>query len=121
MACILYIDPDVSVATSVVDYFAHAGTLQVQHVPSATHALQYLEATTPKLVILETALGKNGGLEFIHEFLSYPEWQHIPVVVFTQQNLQTYAARLKTLGVHSVLYKPQTSLQQLLKTVQQAL
>lgn len=120
MTHVLYIDPDSSLAASVTDYFA-ASTITVRTAANATQALQQLEQALPQVVILETALGKNSGLEFLHEFFSYPEWRHIPVIVCTQQNLQAYTARLQALGVRTVLYKPHTTLQTLLGAVKRLL
>lgn len=109
---VLYIDPDHIVATSVTDYFATKGT-KVTWAKTPQQALQLLETHTPRVVVIELALGEHGGLELLHEIKSYPEWQAVPVVVFSHQALHSYEERLRRLGIIKVLYKPNTTLESL--------
>ncbi len=83
------------------------------------------DKTKPDLVILELQLIEHSGIEFLYEFRSYPEWQAIPVLVLSQVPPSEFAAsrQLMTddLGVRTYLYKPRTSLRQLLANVSEQL
>jgi CheY-like chemotaxis protein len=79
----------------------------------------------PDVVILELQLVQHSGAEFLYEFRSYPDWQNVPVIIYTQipptQFHDTFQDTCRQLGVSEYLYKPTTSLQALLLSVRQAL
>lgn len=93
------------------------------HVASAQEAVLAADIRRPDVVTLELQLPGSNGIAFLHEFRSYPDWQAIPVVLHTyvmphaQRQLQSTMA--DQFGVVSWLYKPQTSLEQLLQTIRQ--
>lgn len=111
---ILLVDPDTVLGTTVVEY-VNKHSLTAAQATTAQSALQILESQKPKLIIIELALGKHSGIELLHEIKSYQEWQHIPIIVFSQQNMQQYAAQLQVFKVLHTLYKPQSTLADLLK------
>jgi CheY-like chemotaxis protein len=61
------------------------------------------------------------GIAFLHEFRSYAEWQNIPVILNTYLTpaalAKAHAALERDLGVRVCLYKPQTTLEQLLRVL----
>ncbi len=76
----------------------------------------------PDLIILELQLGVHNGIEFLYEIASYPEWQHIPVIVHTinaKAQDEIFGASFEQLKVKAVLYKPKTSTMQLVQAVNQ--
>src|SRR5262245_28230032 len=82
MAYILLVEPNKVLATTYRQVLQHMGH-QVDHVAGAQAAIMAADAQTPDMVILELQLARHSGLEFLHEFRSYAEWQAIPVVVHT--------------------------------------
>lgn len=120
MANILLIEPNPILARTYEQALQHAGH-QVFSVTSAQAAIEAADEHTPDAVVLELQLPVHGGVEFLYEFRSYDEWQQIPIVLHTYTPAQTIAplqdALQGMLGVRAFLYKPQTSLQQLVQTV----
>lgn len=120
MSNVLLIEPNPVLAHTYTQVLQHAGHT-VTTVMSAQGAVEAADQQAPDVVVLELQLPVHGGIEFLHEFRSYDEWQQIPIVLHTYTPAQTLApvqeALQQTLGVRAFLYKPQTSLQQLTQTV----
>lgn len=124
MANLLIIEPNTLLASTYGSGLQHAG----HHVTQVTEAQAGIDAANeqrPDLVILELQLALHSGLEFLHEFRSYVEWRDVPVIVHTALTPPRLAPMIdhlkRNLGVSSVLYKPQTSLQQLISSVREQL
>ncbi|HUS26776.1 MAG TPA: response regulator [Nevskiaceae bacterium] len=120
MGHILLIEPDVVLAQTYGRALEHAGH-SVSHALTAQHGLDSADAHLPQVVILELQLSAHNGIEFLYEFRSYPEWEGIPIIINTYIPLPELAAvqvvLTKELGVRGCYYKPQTSLQLLLRSV----
>lgn len=120
MAQILLIEPDRVLARTYFDALTHAGH-KVQICSTAQAGIYCADDIRPDVVILELQLVAHSGVEFLYEFRSYPDWQNIPVVVATNVPAGEFAGSWKLLRDHlavsQYLYKPQTSLQNLLRTV----
>jgi response regulator RpfG family c-di-GMP phosphodiesterase len=75
----------------------------------------------PDLVVIELQLVEHSGIEFLYEFRSYPDWQDVPVIVQSQVPPREFNASIQLLkdelGIKEYLYKPQTTLKQLLRSV----
>ena len=87
---------------------------------TAQTALDALDEGIPDLIILELQLGLHNGIEFLYEIASYPEWQHIPVIVHTinaKAQDDIFGESFYQLKVKAVLYKPKTSTLQLVQAV----
>ena len=120
MAAILLIEPDKLLAETYFLALNHAGH-QVMACAGAQSAIMVADRHRPDLVILELQLVEHSGIEFLYEFRSYAEWQDIPAIVHSlvpPAEFQTSRQLLENeLGVTAYLYKPRTSLRQLLNTV----
>jgi DNA-binding response OmpR family regulator len=120
MKSILLIEPNTLLAQTYTAALQHNG-YNVTVAYGAQTAIDEADKQTPDLVIVELQLAAHGGIEFLHEFRSYAEWQSIPVIVNTLVSpahvASVRAALINELGVCAVLYKPRTSLQQLLRHV----
>ena len=122
MSYILLLEPNTLLAQTYTNLLGHAG-FAVRHATTAQQAVNIADKETPQLVILELQLPLHSGIEFLHEFRSYSEWLSVPAVVHTL----TAPARLgpvgdvlrQDLGVQRVLYKPGTTLQELLSVVRE--
>lgn len=119
MAHILLIEPNIVLAKTYMQAFEHVGHTVVC-ARSAQDGVFAADEQRPDVVVLELQLGAHDGVEFLHEFRSYAEWQNIPVVLHSNVSLTQLAPMrdaLAELGVHTLLYKPQTSLQRLISAV----
>lgn len=120
MPRILILEPDKLLAEKYRRTFEHAG-YEAAYVTSGQAAVDYADERAPDIIILELQLPAHNGLEFLYEFRSYTDWQHIPVIVNTSippSNIDLAGEKIYTeLGIKSWHYKPETSLQLLLRSV----
>ncbi len=120
MPNILLIEPDRRLTETYRRALEAAGHA-VTTANGAQAAIMAADAAKPDLVILELQLIEHSGIEFLYEFRSYLDWQAIPVIIQSQvppgefnDNRQLLAQEL---GVKAYLYKPHTTLRQLLAQV----
>ncbi len=123
MADLLMLEPDAVLARIYRQAFEVAGHTVRQSV-SAQDAIFQIDNRCPDAVIVELQLVAHSGIEFLYELRSYKEWQHVPVLIHScipPIEFQDSQELLKgMLGVHAYLYKPQTTLQSLLRAVREA-
>lgn len=86
----------------------------------AQEAIDCADNQMPDIVLLELQLADHSGLEFLHEFRSYADWQQIPVIV--NSNIPAHRVSqnrqyLQQLGIRKVLYKPTASLKEIIREV----
>jgi DNA-binding response OmpR family regulator len=120
---VLLIEPDRILAEVYKRAIEADGLTEVVSVTGAQTAIMAADQRKPDLVILELQLIEHSGLEFLYEFRSYPEWQSIPVLVqtmvpFAEFNDNWHLLRGE-LGVRAYMYKPNTSLRQLLGSIKE--
>jgi DNA-binding response OmpR family regulator len=117
---ILLIEPDALLGktyTKALEVVGHT----VDSVRNAQSAIIAADDHLPDLVILELQLPSHNGIAFLQEFRSYHDWSDIPVIFHTfapphsQDSAEAIVA--KQYGVTAWLYKPQTTLPQLLSVV----
>jgi len=122
MANILLLEPDNALANTYIKALEQIGH-DVACCATAEEALQVLDDFRPHLVVLELQLTGHDGIEFLHELRSYPDGQNMPAVVNTNLPPQTLRPLLavldRDLGVKVCLYKPRTTLQQLIRVVKE--
>jgi len=120
MAKILLIEPNPLLASVYTQAFRHVGH-DVQHATEAQGAIYAADTSKPDVVILEIQLGGHDGIAFLHEFRSYNEWHDTPVIINTYLKPAALegvrSAFEHDLGVSQWLYKPRTTLAQLLALV----
>ena len=116
---ILLLEPDKKLANTYVAALEKAG-YAVHWAAHAQDAVHVADQNRPDLVILELQLASHNGIEFLYEFRSYPEWQGINVLLLTMvppTSLNITQEMMDRLGIVRCLYKPATSLKQLVATV----
>lgn len=122
MAYVLLIEPNTLLARMYAGALSHEGHI-VLPAADAQSAIHAADMHQPDVVVLELQLPLHNGIEFLHEFRSYPEWQPIPVIVNTMQppaRLQVGEPALRAqLGVRAVLYKPMSTLADICRAVRQ--
>lgn len=120
MAKILLVEPDRPLADVYFLALRQAGH-SVMVCPSAQAAIMAADKAVPDVVVLELQLVDHSGIEFLYEFRSYPDWQHIPVIIHTHVPPVEFAGArdllIDELGVRDYLYKPQTNLLKLMRSV----
>ena len=118
-ARVLLIEPDHLLGETIANGLSDVGW-QVQRASTAQEALNMADQTGLDLVICELQLVEHSGIEFLYEFKSYPEWQAVPVIIYSIVPPSEFSIHLNglqnNLGVEAYLYKPRTTLQQLNRT-----
>lgn len=118
---ILLVEPDRvlgQTAKTALEAFGHT----VVWKKTAQTALDALDENIPEVLVLEPQLGVHNGVELLYEIASYPEWKHIPVVLYTLNSRvqnRAFQNALKQLKVEQVLYKPETTAVRLVNVVKQ--
>jgi DNA-binding response OmpR family regulator len=117
---VMLLEPDRLLAGTYRQALESAGHT-VRICASAQAAIFCADEVMPDVVVLELQLIGHSGFEFLYEFRSYNEWQHIPVVVVSNVPAGEFSSSWKLmkeqLGVHAYHYKPLTSLAKLIRTV----
>lgn len=123
MARILLIEPNTILAKTYQAALQHAGH-EVILTDNAQGAINGADQATPELVVMELQLTAHNGVEFLYEFRSYPDWQEVPVIIHSlipKRAFDPGLALWRELNISDYLYKPQTSLHQLLRAVETCL
>lgn len=123
MTQVLLVEPDKLLAQT---YSAalKAAHISAQTAPGAQGAITIIDKKHPKLIVLELQLASHNGVEFLYELRSHSDLQSIPVLLHTIIPLVDVKLSTQTkeqLGIMGYLYKPQTSLEQLIDEVKQIL
>ncbi len=117
---VLLIEPDYLLAETYFQALTDAGHTVVAAAGAQT-AIVVADQVKPEFVILELQLIEHSGIEFLYEFRSYLDWQAIPVLIHTQVPPAEFSGNAELLrselGVARYLYKPHTTLRQLLASV----
>ena len=115
---ILLIEPDVQLGQIYMAALQRAGH-SVYWQRDAQSAIEAANTAKPDVVILEIQLARHNGVEFLYEFRSYPDWQETPILLNTNAlDLPADEHLLSTLGVKAIHYKPQTTLGELIASVE---
>lgn len=119
---VLLVEPDQILSKNVCAVLSASG-FAVEACKSAQSAIMAADQKKPDLVILELQLVEHSGIEFLYEFRSYSEWQSVPVIIYSQvppvEFANSWQIIKEELAVGAYLYKPQSSLRQLLKEANQ--
>lgn len=124
MAQILLLEPDWPLAEIYRRALAGQGH-SVVLCASAQAGILAADQRSPDLLIVELQLIEHSGIEFLYEFRSYPEWQAVPVILQSglpfREVADSWELLQTQLQVRRYLYKPETSLRQLLSAVHREL
>ena len=83
MANVLLIEPDRLLAANIRQYLEGTLRHRVQWRSDAQASINSSEEFPPDVVVLELQLGMHSGVEFLYEFRSYADWQHVPIVILS--------------------------------------
>lgn len=120
MKRILLLEPDRALAKTYQTYLQSQG-YHVDIAAGAQAGIGLADEHAPDVVVLELQLAGHNGIEFLHEFRSYTEWLHIPVIIHTLLPLtllKKYQANWQEFGVSQLCCKTTTNLADLGRYVQ---
>jgi DNA-binding response OmpR family regulator len=123
MVDIVLVEPDRVLAKTYARALQAAG-YKVVSCAGAQTGIHSVDKQSPKLVIVELQLAGHNGVEFLYELRSHSDWQNIKVIVLSTvppEEAGLTPQIQNKLGISRYCYKPQTTLEQLIETVAQAL
>jgi DNA-binding response OmpR family regulator len=123
VARILLLEADHMLASNFCGYLKNLGHEVIWELdPQA--AIEVADKKQLDAIIVDLLLATRSGIEFLYEFRSYPEWQKLPVIIFSNIVAEEMNACLKAfehLNIAAYHYKPTTTLAQLGKSLERAL
>jgi DNA-binding response OmpR family regulator len=124
VANILLLETDHLLAKNLAKFLKKLGHEVSWHVEPQS-AMDHADQKRPDVIVLDLLLANHrSGIEFLYEFRSYPEWQNLPVVIFSHvaaEGLKDCLDSMQQLNVAAYRYKPTTSLSDLAQTINNAL
>ncbi len=119
---VLLVEPDRVLASCIAGELA-GRNIDCRIVPTAELAIEAADSAKPDVVITELSLGGHSGSEFIYEFRSYPDWQTIPLIIYSSIKIDDSIVTSKDwqhCNITELLYKPHDSLDKLCTIVEQS-
>lgn len=119
----MLIEPDKILADNACKVLKKAGH-SVDWRVDPQEALDSADSELPDVIILDLILANRGGVEFLYEFRSYPDWQKVPIIIFSSLSAEELSGILdgfEHLKISAFHYKSNTSLSVLAKTVEKTL
>ena len=116
MSRILLIESDQILGENIQKMLDKAGH-DVDWQVNPQEAMDSANLATPELIILDLLLADHSGVEFLYELRSYPEWQRIPVIVFSGVSAEEFNAAnigFKELDIMAYHYKLTSSVDKLI-------
>jgi CheY-like chemotaxis protein len=124
VASVLLMETDHVLAKNLNKYLGGLGH-KVAWCVEPQEAIDKADKNQPEVIIMDLMLANHrSGIEFLYEFRSYPEWQNLPVVIFSHvaaEDLKDCIESLDQLNIAAYRYKPTTSLADLAVSIDQAL
>jgi DNA-binding response OmpR family regulator len=123
VASVLLIETDRVLARNLCHYLRKAGHKVVWRA-DPQKAMDDADASCPDVIILDLILAARSGIEFLYEFRSYPDWQNLPVIFFSNiaaDRVQGCLDAFEQLNVTAYHYKATTSLAKLARSLDEAL
>lgn len=122
MSRVLLIESDKILADNLTSFLGGAGHKVDWQLEPQT-AVDAADTTRPDVVIMDLLLAGRSGMEFINEFRSYPDWQALPLIIYSDISPEQFALSggFEHLGVAAYHHKPVTSLPELMASVEAAL
>lgn len=119
MVRVLLVEPDKLLAETYMKAFKKSH-LSARWQSTAQGSVTFIDKYHPKVIVLELQLAHHNGVEFLYELRSHSDWQNIPVILHTiipETELGLNDEVRKQLGIVGYLYKPQTTIEQLLQEI----
>lgn len=122
MSKVLILESDRILAGNLARYLRNSGHRVVwSGGPQA--AIEDADKHHPEVIVMDLLLGGHGGVEFLYELRSYPEWHDLPVIILSSVSagdLMLASSNLDALNITEFYYKPETSLLDIAQAVDRA-
>jgi DNA-binding response OmpR family regulator len=115
MTNVILLEPDRVVAGCIEQEFK-SRNITISIASNADRAVELADENFPDAVICELSIPGHSGSEFLYEFRTYTDWANVPIIIFSSikpSKTVTSSKDWKLLNIHEVLYKPDTTLQEL--------
>lgn len=123
MTRVLLIESNQVLADTIARYLeSHRLVVDVAKEPQA--AITKADANRPDVVLLDLLLAERSGIEFLYEFVSYPDWQGVPVVLLSsvpEHEVNIAGEGFAQCNIHKFIYKPQANLASIYEAVKYCL
>lgn len=121
MVKILFVEPDKSLGLVYKKYFSEM-KYSVGWEQSADDAIKSIDKNCPDILVLELQITNHNGLELLYEVRSYPEWNDIKIILYTNipESRLLKSPVYKLLNIHKYLYKPSSTLTELAECIKLA-
>ena len=120
MATVLVVD-DVEMFRSIVLHALKGAGHAALGAPDGAAALQLLDTAPVDLVLLDLAMPKMNGIEFLRRLRADPRFASLPVIVVSAQSPSPRDKPLAELGAQAQLLKSRFSLRDLIQRVEELL
>ena len=123
MVKILLLETDHLLAKNLRQFLKNSG-YEVDWQVDPQAAIESADTVPPDAIVLDLMLAQHSGIEFLYEFRSYPEWQNLPVIIFSNISAEEVSGCLEAfeqLNVSAYHYKLTTSLAKLADSVDRSL
>ena len=88
---------------------------------NGVEALEAMRNRTPDVILLDVAMPKMNGVEFLHQLRGNDRWREVPVIVLTAVMDSTQLRLARELSVREVLFKSKFSFSDLLGQIRRCL
>ena len=88
---------------------------------NGVEALEAMKIHTPDVILLDVAMPKMNGVEFLHQLRGDERWRDVPVIVLTAVMDSTQLRMARELSVREVLFKSKFSFADLLGQIRRCL
>jgi len=118
---VLLVEDDAAVRGLFTDTLEAAG-LSVRAIPLAAHIFDALREGLPDVIVLDLGMphGSLQGMEVLARLREVDEWRDVPVVILSAFGDVVNRDVTRRLGVASVLGKPLKDVDELTRTVREA-
>ncbi len=113
---IVLVEPDYMLADNYERALRNDFSITV--VKNAQEAIEIVDGTDVDLVIADTLISTNNGIEIIYELRSYSDWIDLPVIMLSTLPMHDFPippAAWLDYGIKGFAYKPKTKPMQLLE------
>jgi CheY-like chemotaxis protein len=88
---------------------------------NGVEALEAMKRSTPDVILLDVAMPKMNGVEFLQQLRKHELWRDVPVILLTAVMDTTQLRLARELRVREVLFKSRFAIEQLLGHIQACL
>lgn len=119
---ILLVEPDYMLGDNYQTALSHKFEILIAR--SAQEAIDIIDNQQIDVVITDTLISENNGIEILYEIRSYDDWLKLPMIMLSSLPVSDFPIEAKDwakYGISNFAYKPKTQPIDLVKMVQLAL